>query len=318
MKRLAGAGLAAAMALLASPAFAEWPQDDRISVIIPYSPGGGFDTYVRALAPLLEKELGEGAKVVPENMPGAGGNKGAASLARAKPDGYTIAMLNIPGLNVAKIRGDQLTFDPDAFTWLANLGTDTYGIGVPGGSEVDTVEELCDLGRPVKIAQTGPSSTGYIATRIAFQIMDCPIDIVSGYEGSSDIIVAVMRGEVDATVRPLGSMEKYVDTGDLKIIMTFEEESSIDGVPSAGELGHSDIAELNLERMIAAPPGLPEELTQKLSQAIVNAASSAEYQEWAKSTNNPVEPVGAQEAKARYDRLTEFYTRNREALGEAR
>lgn len=317
MRRTLGAAIAAAAAILAAPALAEWPQDDEITFVIPYSPGGGFDTYVRALAPVLEKQLGEGAKVVPENMPGAGGNKGSAHIARSEPDGYTIGILNIPGLNVAKIRGDQLTFDPDQFTWLANLGTDTYGIGVAANSEIKTVEDLCNLGRPAKLAQTGPSSTGYITTNIAFQLMDCPIDIVTGYEGSSEIIVAVMRGEVDATIRPVGSMEDYVKSGDLRIIMTLEDEPSVEGVPSSTQAGHEELKNLTLERMIVGPPGMPEDLTQKLSEAIVAAASSPELQEWAESTSHPLDPTGAQETKERYQQLSEFYTRYKEYLGEA-
>lgn len=301
----------------AGPAAAEWPQDEAIKFIIPYSPGGGFDTYVRTLAPALEKELGEGVEVVPENVPGAGGNKGSALVVRAEPDGYTIGIFNIPGLTVAQLRGDELSFDPGSITWLANLGTDRYGIAVAGDSELQTIEDFCNLGRPAKLAQTGPTSSGYVTAKIAFEIMECPYEIITGYQGSSEAFVAVMRGEVDGSVRPIGSTMKYIDSGDMRMVMTFEEESSLEGVQSAVEAGHPDVARLGLERMVGGPPGMPEDVVERLSQAIVNAAQSPEVQEWAKSTNNALDAVGAAEATQLNSDLSEYYARYREYLSES-
>jgi tripartite-type tricarboxylate transporter receptor subunit TctC len=318
LRTLLTATCAAAMAVTAAPAMAEWPHDQEITFVIPYTPGGGFDSYVRALAPALEAELereyGGDVTVVPENMPGAGGNRGSAYVHRADPDGYTIGIFNIPGLNVSLIRGEDIGFDPHEITWLVNLGTDTYAVAVAGNSEVDTIEELCATGEPVKVAQTGPGSTGYITTVIAFQILDCPYQIVSGYEGSSEIIVAVMRGEVDASIRPIGSLTRYVETGDLKMIMTLEDEPSVEGVQAAGEIDQPEVANLSLERMIGGPPGMPDDLREKLSTALVNAANSEQVQKWAEETGNGVTPTAADETVSRYRQLHEFYERYAEHL----
>jgi tripartite-type tricarboxylate transporter receptor subunit TctC len=316
-KQLCATMLIAAAASWTAPAAAEWPQDEAIKFVIPYSPGGGFDTYVRTLAPALEKELGEGAQVVPENVPGAGGNKGSALVVRAEPDGYTIGIFNIPGLTVAQLRGDELSFDPSSITWLANLGTDRYGIAVAGDSELQTIEDFCNLGRPAKLSQTGPTSSGYVTAKIAFEIMECPYEIITGYQGSSEAFVAVMRGEVDGSVRPIGSTMKYIESGDMRMVMTFEEESSLEGVQSAVDAGHPEVARLGLERMVGGPPGMPEDVVERLSQAIVNAAQSPEVQEWAKSTNNALDPVGAPEATQLNSDLSEYYARYREHLSES-
>ncbi|HEX2256090.1 MAG TPA: tripartite tricarboxylate transporter substrate binding protein [Afifellaceae bacterium] len=318
LRGLLTASCVAAMALAAAPAMADWPHDREITFVIPYTPGGGFDSYVRAMAPALEAELereyGGDVTVVPENMPGAGGNRGSAFVHRAEPDGYTIGIFNIPGLNVSKIRGEDLSFDPHEITWLVNLGTDTYAVAVSGDSEANTIEELCGTGEPIKVAQTGPGSTGYITTVIAFQILGCEYQIVSGYEGSSEIIVAVMRGEVDASIRPIGSLARYVETGDLKMIMTLEDEASVEGVQAAGEIDQPEVANLSLERMIGGPPGMPDDLREKLSTALVNAANSEQVQQWAQETGNGVTPTGADESTARYRQLHEFYERYAEYL----
>ncbi|MDP4925060.1 MAG: tripartite tricarboxylate transporter substrate-binding protein, partial [Alphaproteobacteria bacterium] len=73
-------------------ATADWPEKP-IKFVVPYSTGGGFDVYVRAVAPEMEKILG--VPVVPENIPGAGGQKGAATVYKSEPDGYTIGIFNV-------------------------------------------------------------------------------------------------------------------------------------------------------------------------------------------------------------------------------
>src|SRR3546814_4675273 len=67
-------------------------------MVVSYGPGGGTDLIARALAPFIEKYLGNGAQIVVLNRPGAGGAIGFAEVARAKPDGYTIGFLNTPNL----------------------------------------------------------------------------------------------------------------------------------------------------------------------------------------------------------------------------
>ncbi len=62
-------------------------------------------------------------------------------------------------------------------------------------------------------------------------LINCPITNVTGYKGSSGATVAVMRGEVDATLKPISSLRKYVKSGDMKFIVTFENKPSLKGVP---------------------------------------------------------------------------------------
>ena len=94
------AGLAAPAFLaarLASAASAEFP-NKNIQFIIPYAPGGGFDVYVRVIAPVMEKYLPKKVSIVPINVAGGGGAKGIGQLYRARPDGYTLGIFNIPGV----------------------------------------------------------------------------------------------------------------------------------------------------------------------------------------------------------------------------
>lgn len=314
MNRWTGGGVLAAiaLALTAAPAAAEWPNDKPITFVIPYSPGGGFDTIVRTFAPALEKVLG--AEVIPENIPGAGGTKGAATVHRSDPDGYTIGIYNIPGFTVNQVIGRDMGFDLDEVSWIANLATARYAIAVKADSEINSLEDLCSQGREPKMSDTGASSTASVTTRVSFALIDCPVTDVTGYEGSNDAMIAVMRGEVDGTVKPISSLKKYVDSGDLKYILTYTAGEAVEGVQSAADVGHEDLARFDLRRVIGGPPGLPEDIVQRLSDALIEAANSPEVQEWADGAGVELEPVGATEASAMMKDLSGFYARYADIL----
>ncbi len=306
-------GLAAAMlALTAAPAAAEWPNDKPIKFVIPYSPGGGFDTIVRNFAPALEKVLG--AEVVPENISGAGGTKGAATVARAKPDGYTIGIFNIPGFTVNQVIGKDMGFNLSEITWIATLATSRYAIAVKTDSPIKTFKDLCSLGREAKMSDTGASSTSSLTSKVSFALIDCPLINVTGYKGSNGAMIAVMRGEVDATLKPISSLKKYVDSGDLRMIVTYTEGDVVDGVESTGKMGHEKLAQFSLRRVIAAPPGLPADIQKRLADAFIAAANSPEVKEWAAGARVDIDAVGAEETSKMMAGLATFYAEYKSIL----
>ena len=311
-KWIVGGALAVVSAAVALPAAAEWPNDKPITIVIPYSPGGGFDTIVRAFVPALKEVLG--AEVIPENVSGAGGTTGAASVHRAEPDGYTIGIYNIPGFTVNQVLGVDMGFDLGEVTWIANLATDRYAIGVKADSDINSLDDLCSLGREAKMSDTGTSSTASITTRISFALLDCPLIDVAGYEGSNEATIAVMRGEVDGTVKPISSLKRFVDSGDLKYLVTYTMNEAVEGVASAGSLGHPDLAKFDLRRIIGGPPGIPPEIVERLSAAFIEAANLPSVQEWAAGAGVELEPVGAAEASAMMADLSDFYARYQDIL----
>src|SRR5262245_56278634 len=92
--------LAAAIGIAAcGSAWAAWPEDKAIEVVIGFAPGGGTDVMARKLLPFVEQRLGGKAKFVVLNKPGAGGEIAFASIARAAPDAYAMGVVNVPGYN---------------------------------------------------------------------------------------------------------------------------------------------------------------------------------------------------------------------------
>ena len=306
--------LAAAAILAGSAALAEYPNDDNITFIIPYSPGGGFDTIVRSFAPALEKAMG--TTVVPENIPGASGSRGGQAVARAEPDGYTIGIYNIPGLTVSEVTDRDLGFDLGEVTWIANLATEQYAIAVAKDSPIKTMDDLCNLGRPAKLSDTGLDSTSSITSVISFDILDCPITNVTGYGGSNDTMIAVMRGEVDASLKPIASLSKYTEdgSGDLRLIITYTDHEVVPGVPTVADIGHPELAKFTINRVVGGPPGMPDDVVAKLQEGFKAAIESPEVSDWANSSGVILDYKDPAATKAMMDDLASFYEQYKDKL----
>src|SRR5690348_1541820 len=97
MRFVASALAAVSLVLSAVPsASAAWPDDRPIEVVVGFAPGGGTDLLARKLTPFLQKRLSDKAQFIVVNKPGAAGEIASAYLAKAKPDGYTIGIVNVP------------------------------------------------------------------------------------------------------------------------------------------------------------------------------------------------------------------------------
>ena len=309
-------------ALLAAGA-ALWPGIGRagsaglagqdVSFIIPYASGGGFDTYVRTVIPALQTALG--ARVLPANADGAGGARAANLLYRAAPDGTTISVVNIPGALILQQQGG-LGFDLGALTWLCNMGSDAYGLMVPASSPIRTLDDLRELGRrrPVRFTCIGPAGTAYSATRIGTKLLDIPSRVIAGYKGTNDYIVAALRGDGHAAVASLTALTQFLGSGLIRILVSFEAHGTIPGVPDATAVGVLDLAEIVQLRPVAGPPGLPEDIAQKLTDGLVRALHDPAVLAWARRNNANLQPSDAAATRALLEQQTRFIARWRDYL----
>ena len=287
---------------------ADGPAIGDISFVIPYASGGGFDSYVRAVIPAFEKRVG--SRVLPDNVDGAGGAKAAVMLSRAKPDGTTISVVNIPGALILEQQGD-LGLDLAKLSWLGNMGRDAYGLMVPAGSPLRSIEDMRVLGRarPVKFTCVGPAGTAYSATRIGAKLLDIPARVIPGYKGTSDYVVAAIRGDGDAAVASLTSLTQFLASGMVRVLATFERSSSLPGVPDATALGVPELADIVQLRPVAGPPGLPAPIAQTLSAALVAALQDPAVVAWARRNGANLQPDDAAATAAMLAQQAQFIAR---------
>ena len=292
-------GMSLALSDRAFGAAATYPEKD-ISFIIPYAPGGGYDTLVRRIAPVMQKYLPRKVNIVPLNMSASGGGKALNTIYRARPDGYTIGLFGVPGLFLLQQQQGGAGIDPNKFVWLGQLGpSEHYGIGVKASSPLNSVADMKTKGakQPVSFASTGPDGTGYMTTIIATKVLGINYTLITGYRGSNDYLGAMIRGDADAVIAPIPILRPYVQQKLVKIIASFEPKSTVPGVPDAAGLGKPELAKVVIDRLVAAPPGTKPEIKTVLQSALEKAVRDPEVAAWAKSvgTDWDIPPAGQAE-----------------------
>jgi tripartite-type tricarboxylate transporter receptor subunit TctC len=298
---VAGTGLAIGPAQAAA-----FPAQD-ISFIIPFAAGGGFDQYIRAIMPAMKAELPASINVLPNNITGAAGARGVNQLYHAKPDGYTICIINTPGIILMQAQG-LLGFDPAELTWLCNMGSDAYGLAVRKDSPLKTVDDLRALAKkgPVKFTGDGPGGTSYTATHIFAHLFDFESQVITGYKGSSDYIVAAMRGDGDATIGALSTLSPFIESGMMRLLVSFEEHSSYPGAADATTLKQPDLTKITVLRMVAGPPKMKPDVANQLSNYLVTAMKDPKVIAWAKANHANLQPSDADGAKKLYHEQAAF------------
>ncbi len=264
-----------------------------ISFIVPDSGGGSFDAYVREFSELMQPYLKPHVDVEPLTVPGAGGSAAAFTLLHDAPDGYNIGMLNVPGIFTTQYDKKRTPVDISSLTWVANLGRESYGVAVSAKSDIHNVADLKKLSKTRKISfsSTGFGSTDYFATRVFNAALGLNFRQILGYTGSSPTMVAVARGDVDAVVHSLASLERMQQSGLIRIIFVFQEKSPIPGIDDATTAGLPDLADVYQWRPVAAPPNLPPEIAKILATALVSAAKTPAAAAWAKTAGTQLYPL---------------------------
>ena len=281
---------------------AEYPSED-IEFIVPFEPGGGYDAWARLLAPFIEKHLPNTVNVVVRNVPGAGGLVAANRMYSEKPDGTQIQIFNLTGLAAAQLAGET-DFDLEKFTYLGRITRDPQVLYVSGDSDINTVQDLQKLSatRPVKQAMTGFSSSEGLNTVVTYDVFGVKYKPVM-HDGNEEARLSIVRGDTDAGIGSLESALGELESKDLKAALYIGETKPAQGEPGYEEVkdtpslqdeGYGELAaNLEAQRVIAAPPGLPDDMKRVLDKAIQDALSDPELVAKAKEGELTPDPLNA-------------------------
>lgn len=301
-----------------------------LEFIVPYGTGGGYDAYARLMARYLEKYTGSTVTVL--NKPGGGGLAAISDLYRARPDGLAIAIMNGIGVAQAQLTGDPAAqFDLTKFTWLGSVAADTQVYYVSKASGLTSVEDLLKR-KKVKFGATGTGSSTYfniVMFAEALRPLGLELKLVSGFESSSDIQMAMLRGDIDGSQHSYLSVAKLAKSGDVKVIAQLGKERApeLKDVPLLAEVkgitpeGRKlvDVANLMAAagRPLAAPPGVPEDRANYLRGAIAKVLADKEFLEEAARQGLPIAPQTAEEVEATFRGLLGISSEVRAAIKEA-
>ena len=264
-----------AAALLAGTALAaraDYPER-AITMIVPFAAGGPTDTVGRLVAEAMTKALGQ--QVIVENVGGAGGTLGAARVARADADGYTLLMYHI-GQATSGSLYRKLPYDP--LTDFAAIGRVTdVPMSVIARADLGpaTARELIAFAREQKdaltLANAGPGSSSHLCGMLLMSALGVPLTTVP-YKGTAPAMTDMLGGQVDLMCDQTTNTSGQIKGGKIKAyaVTTKKPVPSLPDLPTLDSAGLPGF-EVGIRHGLYAPAGTPPEVVEKLAGALQTA-----------------------------------------------
>lgn len=192
--------VAAALGVRTDPARAQsdgFYRDKTVRVVIGFTPGGFYDRWARLLSRYMPKYIPGNPNFVVQNMPGASSVIAANYVYNlAKPDGLTLLM-PINSLYLDQLTGrPEVKFDVRKFEFIGTQEKAPVMLYFRSDSPIKTVADIINAKEPPKCGSTGTASTGYLLAQIMDEAFKARIHTVTGYQGGSEVDIAVERGEI--------------------------------------------------------------------------------------------------------------------------
>ncbi|HEY7717017.1 MAG TPA: tripartite tricarboxylate transporter substrate-binding protein [Candidatus Binatia bacterium] len=307
--------------LLAGAAWSQEPfyKGKTIRIVVATSAGGGFDTYTRTIVRHMGKFIPGNPSLVVENMPGAGHLIGANHIYKvAKPDGLTIGHFH-GGLFLYQRLGRQgIDFDSAKFRFIGAPVTDNRACAFTRASGITSVERWLAAKTPVKVGGIGGGATEDIPRMLAATTA-LPIQLVSGYKGTSEIRLAAESGELAGGCWTWDSIRatwtKAIQSGDAVVVLQIlsKPHPELPTVPLASKLAKNDEArqliQLGIEepsdyyRPYVLPPGTPKERVDTLRKAFQDTLKDPEFLADARKAKLDIEPITGEEMENKVNKL---------------
>jgi tripartite-type tricarboxylate transporter receptor subunit TctC len=271
-----------------------------VRIVVPYPAGGGTDTLARLLADQLGRKWGQSAIV--ENVGGAAGNIGAAEVARATPDGYTLLLASPGPIATNSFLYKDMGYDPQRWVPIALLATGPYVLVLRTSFEGSTVRDLIARAKanPGKITSATPGigSVGHLST-VQLEMLAGIKTVQVPYRGLGQAINDIIAGHVDMMFdTPTTSLPLHRD-GKVKIVAvgTSERVRELPEVPTVAEAGLPGYRAVTWYAMVA-PPQTPAALADKINRDVVEILSHPEVAEKVRGIQmEPVTRTRAETAK---------------------
>ena len=292
---------------------AEWPTKP-ITLIVPWSAGGGTDLTARLVFSYAEKILGQ--KVIIVNKPGAGSEIGLTELALAKPDGYTWGFTNSPIVEGIILSRDT-KFTMESFEPCCNIVYDPGIIVVRTDSQFKSMEEFIEYAKEnpgvITVGNTGSGSDDDIAVRIMERETGIKVTQVP-FEGAAPQTTALLGGHIAAGAINVTEAVPYVNAQKMRALAVMDEERSylLPDVPTFKELGYDVVS--GSARGVSAPAGTPKEIIEKMAAVVKQVLDDPDFQKKAEEAYQLIKYMNPEELKEyttkNYKRLQEMYEQN--------
>lgn len=276
------ASLALAAIALSPPATAQDFPARPIRAIVPYAPGGNVDISIRTVGPVLTELLGQ--QIVVDNRPGGGGNVGAALVARAPADGYTLLVGSSGPLSINPVVYKEMPYDSvKDFMPVSRVQSVPLVVLVTQKFGVNSVAELIARAKAqpgrITVASAGTGTTNHFAIELFESMAGAPMLHVP-YKGSGPALTELLGGQVSVMFDQLSSSMGFIREGRIKVIAvtTAQRIDALPGVPTLDESGVRGY-EASTYLGILAPAQTPRGVVMKLNAAIRKTMETRAVQE---------------------------------------
>jgi len=284
---------------------APYYQGKRITFVVGFAPGGGYDRMTRMIAKYLPKHIPGKPTIIIENMPG-GSSMIAANYVYsvAKPDGLTIGNIN-RGLQIAQVmKISEMKFDLRKFAWIGSTASDANAFCIRADLPYKTFGDLRNAKREIFMSSGGPMTSGAQFTTLIKEYTKLNIQLIT-YTNMADALLAVERKEVDGNGSTYSSLAPLIQRGVLRPLLrgrAFEPEIKhlpVDEDMTTDPVGKKVMAMRSatdvVGRPYVAPPGTSPEALSILRKAFAQVAKDPQLQAEAKKNLMPVEYLSAEE-----------------------
>ena len=276
----------------ASPSAAEFFKNNKVTLVIGTTPGGGADYSGRLLASYWSAVTDGGAMVV-RNMTGAGGVVATNYVTKSKPDGLTISlgMFGSSYLNPHLYKDPAVKFDLRKMNWLIGVFQEPFGLHVSIKSPNSTVADF-QKAKGVKAAALNPAAPGAILEALFYELLGIDGRVITGYKGGAAMGLAAGKGEIDIVPQPtsvgLNSMERkfvkapVVVISDKRVASFPDSPTLLESVKNitAEQKALYDLADTasHVVRAVCAPPGVPQDRVQFMREAFAKIVEMRGFQ----------------------------------------
>lgn len=311
------------LVLTSAPAIADPVADfyrgKRVTLVIGYGSGGGYDTYARLFARFVGEHIPGKPTVIAQSMPGAG-SRGAANWLYniAVKDGTVIATLSQTTPTDQALGQSGIQFDARRYNWIGNMVIVNNILFVSAASGVRTIDDARK--KVITVGATGASSPSVLYPQVSNNVLGTKFKIVSGYPGGGDINLAVERGEVDgrgsdswASMKANNARWLHEKTINILFQIGPRREADLDHVPLWSELGESNeqrqildllSGDVAVGRPILTAPDVPAERVAALRLAFDKTMRDPTFVAAAEQAGMVLNPLSGEQLQRIVARVT--------------
>jgi tripartite-type tricarboxylate transporter receptor subunit TctC len=276
--------LIGALAALSPLAQAQGSYPERpIRLVIPFTPGGVNDGIGRPWAIKMKSMLGT---VTVENIGGAGGSLGAAAVARARPDGYTLLLGGAGSQVINPVASARPLYDPIRdFTPIAILGLTGLTLAVNPAQPVATLQELIDFAKAnpgrLSYGSSGVGAMTHLTGELFKSLIGAPDIVHVPYRGGGALIADLISGQIPIIAQSVtGHVIELDAAGKLRMLAVTSPArlAAVPAVPTAVEAGLPGMIAQNFIGLFA-PAGTPAALVERIAQATRAAMADRDFRD---------------------------------------